>query len=142
MKKIILAIALTMGSFYAQADEVTNNAVKEMVAAYKKGKSSGMREEEKICWSAFKPNESDSEAGLSYCAMFSFIGHLIEDIQAERQGKKLTGYWSEDSTIERIVSNAKRLKVKEEDIESLMESAVVDSAEDIAKALAKHGYSY
>ena len=141
MKKIVLAVSLALVfAGAAQADDVTQGAVKEMVAAYKKGKSKGMLEEENVCWSAFKPRTEEAEGGLGYCGMIGFIGHLIEEGAAKKEGRKMNAYWSQDAVVERFVKNAQRLKISEKKTEEIMELAYVSDAEDIALALVKAGY--
>ena len=138
MKKVILALMLAAGSVgFAHADA---DVVKDMVSAYKKGKNNAMKEEEETCWSAFKPGDSDTAFG--YCATHSFVGHLIADMVAEKGGKKLTGYWAENTMQERVAKHALRLKMSEKQIEKLIKEYVEDSAEEIVKALQKSGYTY
>lgn len=146
MRRGIIVLGLVCCAWSAQAGGLLErkdiNEIAELMAeAHKSDKKNGMREAESECWKAMaKEARSVAHASMAYCGMAGMAGHLIAMSDAERTGKKILPYWTDDAVANRMVNFAVKMKIKESLVESTMDDEIGGNVENLAKALIRQGY--
>ena len=147
MKKVVLSLSLVLLGSSAMAQNLLSSKdvteiTQSMVEAYKAGKSNGMRSAEQECWKEMKGTKEGLEGVVVACGVSSLAGHLIDDLSAQKEKRKINSYWTDDAVAERVAENAAKTSLKEKAIERLMDKEIFSdrNSEIIAKVLTKAGF--
>ena len=147
MKKTIVTLAFMALANACIAQSILSSkdireVTQSMIEAYKADKSKGMREAEAECWKEMKAGAEGMEGVVAACGIAGFAGHLIDDLSAEKEKRKINSYWTDDAVAERVANNAVKTKLSEKSIERLMEKEIFSekNSEIIAKELTKAGF--